>query len=105
MAAYTPADLAAHLQSDVDTATALLCLRVAADLAHTYTRGAGFDPVTGVPGDDVAAVVLMAAGRMYVNPGHAVSEQIGGVATRYGVFAGWSLPELTVLNSYRRRAA
>lgn len=104
MAAYTPADLAAHLQTDVDTATAVLALKVAGDLARTYTRGAGFDPVTGVPGDDVAGVVLMAAGRLYVNPGHDASQQAGPFAVRHGVFNGWSLTELATLNAYRRRA-
>lgn len=103
MAAYTPADLAAHLQTEVDMAAAALCLKVAADLAHTYTRGAGFDPVTGVPGDDVAAVVLMAAARLIANP-EQLPYDVGGTSIRGG-FTGWSLAELFVLNRYRRRAA
>ncbi len=105
MAAYTAADLAAHLQTDVDTATAMLALKVAADVAHTYTRGAGFDPITGAPGDDLAAVVLMAAGRIYVNPAHTQQETIDDYTVRYAGFTGWSLPELAILHTYRRRAA
>ncbi len=105
MAAYTAADLAAHLQQDVDTATATLALKVAADIAHTYTRGAGFDPITGDPGDDLAAVILTSAGRTYVNPAHTVQETIDDYTVRHAGFTGWTLPELAVLNTYRRRAA
>lgn len=105
MAAYTVADLAAHLNQELDTAKAVLSMKVAADVAHSYTRGAGFDPLTGEPGDDLAAVILTAAGRLYGNPQQHSSEQLGGMAARYGVFDGWSLHELAVLNSYRRRAA
>ncbi len=105
MAAYTAADLAAHLQQDVDTATANLALKVAADVAHTYTRGAGFDPITGDPGDDLAAVILTSAGRTYVNPAHTQQETIDDYTVRHAAFTGWTLPELAVLNTYRRRAA
>ncbi len=105
MAAYTAVDLAAHLQQDVDTATATLALRVAADVVHTYTRGVGFDPITGVPGDDLAAVILTSAGRVYVNPAHTQSETIDDYTVRHAGFTGFTLPELVVLNTYRRRAA
>ncbi len=105
MAAYAAVDLAAHLQQDVDTATATLAMKVAADVAHTYTRGAGFGPITGAPGDDLAAVVLMAAGRIYVNPTHNQQETVDDYTVRHAAFTGWTLPELAVLNTYRRRAA
>ena len=103
MAAYTPADLAAHLQTDVDTASAVLALKVAADVVRTYTRGEGFDPLTGAPGNDLAAVALTLAGRMYRNPSNFLAETAGARSVRYG--DGWTLPELAVLNTYRRRAA
>ena len=105
MAAYTATDLAAHLQTDVDTATAVLALKVAGDVVRTYTRGEGFNAVTGAPGDDLAAVVLMAAGRIYVNPTHTQQETIDDYTVRHAAFTGWTLPELAVLNTYRRRAA
>ena len=105
MAAYTATDLAASLQQDLDTATATLCLKIAADVAHTYTRGAGFDPITGDPGDDLAAVILTSAGRGYVNPTHAQQETIDDYTVRFAGFSGWTLSELAVLNTYRRRAA
>ena len=103
MAAYTATDLAAHLQTDLDTATATLALKVAADVVHTYTRGAGFDPITGAPGNDLAAVVLTLAGRMYRNPSSFLAETAGARSVRHG--EGWTLPELAVLNTYRRRTA
>ncbi len=105
MAAYTPADLAAHLQTDVDTATAVLALKVATDVVFTYTRGQGFNVVTGAPGDDLAAVVLMAAGRIYTNPAATEMTSIDDYTVRYAAFNGWTLPELSVLNTYRRRTA
>jgi len=103
VAAYTPADLASHLQTDLDTASAVLALKVAADLAHAYTRGAGFDPITGVPGDDLGGVILLVAARLFANP-EQLGYDVGGVGYRGG-FVGWSLAELAVLNTYRRRSA
>ncbi len=105
MAAYTATDLAAHLQTDVDTATAVLALKVATDVVFTYTRGQGFNAVTGAPGDDLAAVVLLVAGRIYTNPAATEMTQIDDYTVRYAAFNGWTLPELAVLNTYRRRTA
>ncbi len=105
MAAYLAADLAAHLQQDVDTATAVLCLRVATDVVFSYTRGQGFNAVTGAPGDDLAAVVLTSAGRMYTNPTHNQQETVDDYIVRYAGFTGFTLPELAILYTYRRRAA
>jgi len=105
VAAYTAVDLAAHLQQDVDTATAVLCLRVATDVVFSYTRGQGFNAVTGAPGDDLAAVVLTSAARIYVNPTHNQQETVDDYTVRFAAFTGWTLPELFVLNTYRRRAA
>jgi len=105
VAAYTATDLAAHLQTDVDTATAVLALKVATDVVRTYTRGEGFNIVTGAPGDDLAAVVLMAAGRIYTNPAATEMTSIDDYTVRYAAFNGWTLPELAVLNTYRRRTA
>ncbi len=105
MAAYTATDLAAHLQTDVDTATAVLALKVATDVVFTYTRGQGFNAVTGQPGDDLAAVVLLAAGRIYTNPAATEMTTVDDYTVRYAAFNGWTLPELAVLNTYRRRTA
>ncbi len=72
-------------------------------MARSYTRGVGFDTDDDGLAGDLAAVITTATARLLANP-----EQ-----TRYGVgsaqvysgFTGWSLPELFVLNGYRRRAA
>ncbi|MGI8721193.1 MAG: hypothetical protein ACR2JG_03090 [Geodermatophilaceae bacterium] len=105
MAAYTPADLAAHLQTNLDTASAVLALKVATDVVFTYTRGQGFNAVTGAPGDDLAAVALTVAGRIYTNPAATEMTSIDDYTVRYAAFNGWTLPELAVLNTYRRRTA
>jgi len=103
VAAYTATDLAASLQTDLDTASAVLALKVATDVVFAYTRGQGFNVVTGAPGDDLAAVVLTLAGRMYRNPSSFLAETAGARSVRHG--EGWTLPELAVLNTYRRMAA
>ena len=105
MAAYGVTDLASHLQTDVDTASAVLALKVATDVVRTYTRGEGFNAVTGAPGDDLAAVILLVAGRIYTNPAATEMTSIDDYTVRYAAFNGWTLPELAVLNTYRRRAA
>ncbi len=84
------AQVVAHL----DTITAM---------ARTYVRGVGFDPVTGEPAADLAAVITTATARLIVNP-EQLGYDVGGVGYRSG-FVGWSLAELAVLNAYRRRAA
>lgn len=71
-------------------------------MAKAYTRDRGFDPITGEPFDDVAAVITTATARLLANPG-----QIGNTAgpfTVAGGFTGWSLAETFVLNRYRKRA-
>lgn len=75
---------------------------VIAAMAKAYTRGRGFDPNSGEPTDDIAAVIVAATARMVANP-----EQIAytaGTVTMQGGFQGWSLAELAVLNRYRKRA-
>lgn len=72
-------------------------------LARSYVRGNGFDPVTAVPADDIAAVITVATARLVANP-EQLDTQLGSTAVRGG-FKGWSLAETFVLNAYRGRAA
>lgn len=72
-------------------------------LARGYTRGRGFDPATGDPADDLAAVITCATARLLANPEQLMTT-VGGVTTGNG-FAGWSLAETFILNRYRKRAA
>lgn len=68
-----------------------------------YTRGRGFSP-TGEPGDDLAAVIVSVTARSTTNPEQLVREQTGDYFVTPAV-AGFTLPELFVLNAYRRRTA
>ena len=43
--------------------------------------------------------------RYVSNPSGTVMETMGPFSVRYGVFNGWTLPELAILHAYRRRAA
>lgn len=67
-------------------------------LARSYTRGGGFS--NGNPADDLAAVITTATARLVANP-EQLRVTVGGVQT--DGFQGWTLPELFVLNRYRRR--
>lgn len=82
-------------QAHLDTVTAMV---------KAYTRGQGFD-TAGVPADDLALVIVASVARLLTNPAHTVTEQAGPFAIRQAVFTGWTLPELAVLHSYRRRTA
>ena len=67
-------------------------------LARSYTRGGGF--TANSPHEDVAAVITTATARLVANP-EQLRVTVGGVQT--DGFQGWTLPELFVLNRYRRR--
>ncbi|MEU0575249.1 hypothetical protein [Dermacoccus nishinomiyaensis] len=66
-------------------------------LARSYTRGNGF---SGVAADEIDAVITTATARLVANP-EQLRVTVGGVQT--DGFQGWTLPELFVLNRYRRR--
>lgn len=76
----------------------------AAAMVKAYTRDRGFDPVTGEPGDDLAAVIVSCAARSYRNPTHDRNQTAGPFQTSPGIFLGWTLPELAILHRYRARA-
>lgn len=81
-------------------------LPVIVALARSYTRDRGFDPETGVPTEDIAAVVTCATARLTVNPEQNKREALAtGDAVTYAGFQGWSLAETIVLNRYRKRAS
>lgn len=107
MPAFTDADLTAFLQSDVKPATAATARDLATRMVRSYTRGKGFDPGTGEPLADVAAVILLAASRLYANPEGNRAESVGSVSytSASAGFQGFTLVELAILHRYRRRAA
>jgi len=83
-------------------------LPVIAQLVRSYTRGRGFEDSAAVPAD-LLSVILTATARLVGNPRQLARDALGilGEFTREhtGAFAGWTLAELMVLNSYRRRSA
>lgn len=73
-------------------------------MVRAYTRGRGF-PLEGMVEDDIAAVIVTAAARLFHNPDMATREEAGAMTSVPGLFSGWTLPELAVLHRYRRRTA
>lgn len=73
-----------------------------------YTRGRGFTQdeagaETVTPG--IRAVVIAATARLTANPEQVTYYQTGDYTERPAILAGWTLPELAVLNNYRKRWA
>lgn len=55
--------------------------------------------------DDLRRVVVSSCARLVRNPELVRSESIGDYSVTHGApFTGWTLPELAILNRYRRRA-
>lgn len=97
------ADVLAFLgERDADAAQVDAHVHTATLMVKAYTRGRGF--TGGVPAEDVAAVIVSCAARLYRNPTLDRSQQVGPFQTAPGSFHGWSLPELAILHNYRRRA-
>lgn len=82
------------VQMHLDAATAMV---------NAYTRGRGFDSVTGDPSDDLAGVIVAFAARSVDNPVGDRQQTVGAFG-RTPAVVGWSLPELAVLNRYRAKA-
>ncbi len=104
--APTAAKVAAYLRKGDDPDTLALAethLPVVTAFVRAYTRDQGFDRY-GVPNDALAAVVISATARLVNNPEQAERVTVGDYSEAFATFAGWTLPELVVLNRYRRRA-
>ena len=73
-------------------------------MVRRYTRGRGFDASGVLMDEDLAVVVVSSAARLAVNP--ALNKQMtsGPFAVTPGIFSGWTLAELVILNSYRKRS-
>lgn len=68
-----------------------------------YTRGRGFDPATDEPARGLQAVIVGAAAKLTSNPDQLTSYTAGDYSERGALLIGWTLPELAVLNNFRRR--
>lgn len=79
-------------------------LPIVTAMVERYVRRRGFD-VNGEPDDAIAAVIVSSTARLVVNPAHTEYQASGPFQIREGRFSGWTLPELAILHSYRRRAS
>lgn len=106
MAEPTATDVVAFLGRPGDAATLALAtqhLPTVRAMVKAYVRSKGFDPITG-PSDDLEAVIVSSCARLVVNPSLTLEETSGPFSVRHGTFAGWTLPELAILHTYRKRA-
>lgn len=102
----TAAKVAAYLgKADVPETVSLAeqHLPLVVEFVRAYTRDRGFD-TAGVPNDALAAVIVSATARLVTNPEQSERVTVGDYSEAFATFAGWTLPELVVLNRYRRRA-
>lgn len=102
----TGADVIRHAGLDTEDAelVALADRQVQSTLtlAWVHTRGVGFHPSEPECTQALWQVAVSAAARATVNPTEARRTEVGGFSVLHGE-TGWSLRELAVLNSFRRR--
>lgn len=72
--------------------------------AQAYTRGNGFGQDMQSPHPAILAVIVSATARLVNNPELTTYFVAADYAERPGVFDGFTLPELTILNRFRRKA-
>lgn len=80
-------------------------VRVVTTFVRAYTRGKGFDKLSGTPGIDIEDVIVSAAARYLVNPQQLSRQTLGNQSVSYAALEGFTLAEKAVLNQYRRRAS
>lgn len=98
----TADDLRAYTEAPVSVGQATAVIGVVKAMVSAYTRGVGFDG--GEPNDELSAVILSASARLIANTAGLIQETMGAFQVRHGDAFGFTLPELAVLNRYRRRA-
>ncbi len=100
--------VAAHIgrRDDADTiAQATDHLTTIRAFVWAYTRGRGFaGRDIALPVASVEAVIVSACTRLTANPEQVTSYTVGDYSERGATLQGFTLPELAVLNGYRRRA-
>lgn len=101
----TAADVLAVLGRTGDTDASALAdaaLPIVTAQVRGYTRDRGFSG--DQPAADLETVILTSAARLVANPENLRGETLGGYSVQRQVTDGWTLPELAILNRYRRRA-
>lgn len=76
---------------------------IVTEYVRGYTRGRGF--INGSPSAPLLAVIVSSTARLTPNPEQVTYYQTGDYSERPAILAGWTLPELAVLNGFRRRSA
>jgi hypothetical protein len=79
-------------------------VKIVTAFCRAYTRGQGFDDpdLPEEVTEDLRAVIVAATARLLVNPSQVEREEADGYSV-VGSFRGFTLPELVVLNGYRKR--
>lgn len=78
-------------------------VEVVTQYVRAYTRDQGFDDGR-INDTAIEAVVKSASVRMAVNPQYLKRQSAGSQSVTPSILDGFTLPELAVLNRYRRRA-
>lgn len=105
MALPTPHDVATFLGQGDDASVVALVeahLPIVTAMVRAYVRGNGF--TFDIPDDALAAVIVSSCARLVANPTLDTFAAVDDAQIRQGTFAGWTLPELAILHSYRARA-
>lgn len=79
-----------------------LHLPVVTAFVRAYTRGNGWETENWIK-PDIEAVIKTATSRLVINPQQARRIQIDDFSQTFATLDGFTLPELAVLNLYRRR--
>lgn len=104
--AVTAADVARYLGREDDPSVLSLAgehVRVVTTFVRAYVRRNGFNEA-GAPNEDLADVIVSATARLVVNPEQAKRVQVDDFSQTFTTLDGFTLPELAVLNLYRKRA-
>jgi hypothetical protein len=78
-------------------------LPIVTAMVRAYTRGRGV--TAGGPAEDLWLIIVSSCARLTANPDMTRESSIGDFSAQQTVFNGWTLPELAVLHTYRKRAA
>ena len=107
MATVLAADVAKFLGKGDDTKIVALAaehLPIVTAFVRAYVRGNGFTTL-GDPAQDLAYVIVSACARLTYNPEMSTRYQASDYSEALATLNGFTLPELFILNSYRKRAA
>lgn len=96
-------DVLAFLGQSIPQAAVDAHVSQVGSMVQEYTRGQGFDE-KGVPVEGIRQVIISATARSVANPSHVVNQRAGTQSWTPGQFQGFTLPELKVLNRYRKLA-